>query len=116
MKESSRMLVSDEIIIPIKSLCYMYKQDASTYYAGIIMNESITWRVVSKGAYDQMMENMSGSVKYKQEIEILKHRIQLLEQYISLMPGGSEYLLAEQDFTQNSNEQKKECVTAEVPK
>ena len=105
MANASGLLICKEAIIPVANLLYIEKCKYGGYVAVVGKNGATDTTNISNDAYNKIMESVLDRSKHEDEIKRLKKRIQLLEQHISLMPGGTEYLLIEQDFEQNAEKQ-----------
>jgi hypothetical protein len=107
MKKTTGLMISKELTVPISRLYFIERQKDGKYQVGIVgTTDYITWKIISEQAYQEMLENIQHTTKHKEEINRLKKRIETLERHISLMPGGTEYLMVEQDFEQKAEEQK----------
>lgn len=108
-----KFLICDDIIIPIKTVLLIKKENEKNKYGIKLCNKEsgtfVEWQYISASSFEQIKESMIAEKKYQKKIKKLEAKIKALELHISLSPGGYEYLKAQEDFsTGQKNELTKE--------
>lgn len=102
-----KLIFFDELVVPLDKLLWMQKKFGEWSIAvstgsGVsrfeVTNESFA---NMKLRYTQKEELEKQEEQKEQKIRELQDRVKLLQTHISLMPGGTEYLLASEDFSKN---------------
>ena len=106
MSNLIEFLICDDIIIPAKNISLIFPTKDGYNIAR--MNKDGTFadnRYLSPEGFQEIKNNLLKARTSEEKIRKLEKRIQTLEQHISLMPGGIEYLLVENDFEENGKKQ-----------
>lgn len=101
---NNKFIFFDELVIPIDNLLYMRKlnDDVWEVICSGTTDEKRTQRfVVSDISVMNLRKLTYRSEEKEKRICELEEKVKLLQTHISLMPGGTEYLLAEKDFHKN---------------
>ena len=98
----NKLLFSDELVIPLDKLLWMEWEDGRWRIVISRGDNDIKSFHVTDDAFIQLKESVLQTDEKEKRIRELEKKVQLLQTHISLMPGGTEYLLAKQDFQNNA--------------
>ena len=98
----NKLLFSDELVIPVDRLLWMQWKNESWQIVISRGGNEINSFIVTNDAFMQLKESVLQTDEKEKKIRELEEKVQLLQTHISLMPGGTEYLLAKQDFQNNA--------------
>ena len=97
----NKLIFCDELVIPVDKLLWMEWEDGRWRIVISIGDNDIKSFHVTHHLFMQLKESVLQTDEKEKRIRELEEKVQLLQTHISLMPGGTEYLLAKQDFQSN---------------
>ena len=98
----NKLLFSDELVIPVDRLLWMQWKNGKWIIVISRGGSEIDSFTVTNDSFIQLKESVLQTDEKEKRIRELEEKVQLLQTHISLMPGGTEYLLAKQDFQNNA--------------
>lgn len=97
----NKLLFSDELVIPVDKLLWMQWKNGGWQIVISRGGSDINSFTVTDETFLQLQESFLQSSDKEKRIRELEEKVKLLQTHISLMPGGTEYLVAKQDFQNN---------------
>ena len=99
MIDNTDFLICDDLMIQTKYVSLISKNGTKYIVRQISADGKYanSWDI-SKESYQELKDNLLKTQKYEKKIKKLEQKVKSLQNHISLMPGGSEFLMAQDDF------------------
>jgi hypothetical protein len=96
-----KLIFCDDFVIPVDNLQWMQNKKDGNWNVAVSRGTDVKYFTLTNENFIKMKNDISELERKEKRIFELEQKVKLLQSHISLMPGGTEYLLAQQDFQNN---------------